>query len=133
VRSRSKPILNWQKVVEQYEQAFNKGDAKAIAALYTPDAILLTMDGQLLSGMDAIQKSFEESFAKRPKGVKATIRPGRTVTVSRDVRIQEGTGEVTRPEGKATRTRYLNTFVRQGGQWRAASVAVIAQTETTKP
>jgi ketosteroid isomerase-like protein len=32
-----------QKVIEQYEQAFNKGDAKAIAALYTPDALLLTM------------------------------------------------------------------------------------------
>lgn len=117
-----------QKLVDQYQQAFNKGDAKAIAAVYTTDALRIGVDGQLLSGRNAIQESYEAGFAGPLKGGKLTIRPGRTVNVSQDVRVQEGTAEVSGTSAGPMRSRYLNTFVRQGGQWRAASVTVVPET-----
>jgi uncharacterized protein (TIGR02246 family) len=123
-----------QRLVDQYQQAFNKGDATAIAAVYTTDALRIGSDGQLLTGRDAIQKAYEGAFAGVLKGGKLTLRPGRTVNVSPDVRIQEGTAEVTGTSSGPMRSRYLNTFVRQGGQWRAASVTIVQEAGgTAKP
>jgi hypothetical protein len=41
------------------------------------------------------------------------------------VRIQEGTAEVTGTSSGSMKSRYLNTFVRQSGQWRAVSVTIV--------
>jgi uncharacterized protein (TIGR02246 family) len=122
-----------QKFVDEYQQAFNKGDAKAVAAFYTTDALRLWGDGQFLSGRDAIHKSYEGAFAGPLKGGKLTLRPGRTVNVSQDVRIQEGVAEVTGAPAGPMKSRYLNTFIRQGGQWRVASVTVVQEAGGAKP
>jgi uncharacterized protein (TIGR02246 family) len=37
------------------QDAFNAGDADALAALYQPDAIMATPDGTFVSGVDAIR------------------------------------------------------------------------------
>jgi uncharacterized protein (TIGR02246 family) len=47
------------------DEAFNKNDAAAVAALFTADAVLVTSDG-MFSGRPAIEKRYAEAFEKWP-------------------------------------------------------------------
>lgn len=40
----------------QWTAAFNRGDAAAVAALYTPDAIVMPPDSDMIRGRQAIQE-----------------------------------------------------------------------------
>lgn len=50
-----------QKLNEQFTQAFNKGDAAAIAAMYTDDAIVLPPGSDMVKGRPAIQAFWKKS------------------------------------------------------------------------
>lgn len=123
-----------QKLAEDYTAAWNKGDAKAVAALHARDAIQITPDGRVNVGRAEIEKSLQEAFAGPSKGARLTVRMGRTSQISADVRTSEGTYEITgmtaAPAAKApgaTRGRFLNTIVREGGRWLIASSAIIPE------
>ena len=47
------------------DEAFNKNDASAIAALFTEDGILVTSDG-MFSGRQAIEKRYADLFQRWP-------------------------------------------------------------------
>jgi len=44
-----------QSLSDQFAKAFNTGDAAAVAALYTEDAIILPPGGEMMKGRSAIQ------------------------------------------------------------------------------
>lgn len=122
-----KPDAETEVLTRTYEQAFNKGDAKALGALYAKEAVRMNPDGQMLYGQAAIEKHWATLFQGEGKGAKLALKSGRMQQVSPDVRIIEGTYEVT--GGKMPGSgRYVNTVVREGGQWRLASVVVMAET-----
>ena len=58
-------------IARKYDEALNKRDAAAIAALYTPDAVLVT-EGPTLQGPDAIEKSLAGAFKAGVIGKHAT-------------------------------------------------------------
>ena len=116
-----------QKLTDQYVAAFNKGDVKALGALHTADAIRVTQTGELIVGRVAIEQDFTTGLAGPFKGAKLTVTPGKVQSLSADVRLSEGTYQVT-AGGTALKGRFLNTLVRQGGQWRLASMATISTT-----
>jgi uncharacterized protein (TIGR02246 family) len=113
-----------EKIGQQYEAGFNKGDAKALAALHTADALRVTPDGRLLTGRAAIEKDLVASFTGPFKGTTLTLQQGRTQMLSPDIALLEGTYQVT--GGTApVKGRYLNTAKREGGQWLLASVVTV--------
>jgi uncharacterized protein (TIGR02246 family) len=118
-----KPDPDAQKIIDQYTAAFNKGDAKGVAALYTADATRVGPDGQLLTGRAAIEKSYTDGFAGAIKGSTLSIQQGRVQVVTPDVKIMEGRFATT--GAAAVKGRYVNTAVRQGGAWLLASVVTI--------
>ena len=122
-----KPDADVEALTRSYEQAFNKGDAKALSALYAKDAVRLGPEGQLMNGQAAIEKNYTTAFGGAAKGARLTLQPGRVQEVTSDVRISEGTYQVTGGSMPGS-GRYVNTLVRQGGQWRLASVVVVPQT-----
>jgi uncharacterized protein (TIGR02246 family) len=114
------------KLITQYQAGYNKNDGKALGAMYTADALRLGPTGQLIVGRAAIEKDYLANFAGPFKGTKLTLRPGRTQVVKPDVAVIEGTYEVA--GGAApVKGRYVNTLVRDGGQWRLASVVTIPE------
>ena len=121
-----------QQLAERYQAAFNKGDGKAIGAMYTEDALLAAPTGQFLTGRAAIQKDYETNLTGPFKGAKLTLRPGVIRMVTDDVALIEGTFEVT-TAGVTVTGRYLNTVVRRGGQWRLAGVVTIPAAPGAKP
>jgi uncharacterized protein (TIGR02246 family) len=124
VVSAQKPDPDGAKLADQYIAAFNKGDAKALTALYTADATRLGPDGQLLTGRAAVEKSYMDGFAGALKGSTLTLQQGGTQAVTSDVKIMEGRFAVS---GAAPiKGRYVNTIVRQGGTWLLASVVTVS-------
>jgi ketosteroid isomerase-like protein len=57
-----KPDPNLTKVAEAFIKAFNAKDAKAVAAFYADDAVLMPPNVQLVKGRVAIQTYFEGLF-----------------------------------------------------------------------
>src|SRR5262249_50642148 len=53
-----------QKQAEAFIAAFEKGDAKALAAFWTPDGDYTDQTGNRLVGREAIEKSFAELFSE---------------------------------------------------------------------
>src|SRR5215469_10976546 len=48
----------------QFDEAFNKHDAVALAALFTVNAILMAPMGGIFSGRDSIEKYFSDGFQR---------------------------------------------------------------------
>jgi uncharacterized protein (TIGR02246 family) len=117
-----------QKLVDDFTQAWAKGDAKALAALHTADAIRADSTGQVTVGRANIEAVFAAGFAGPLKGTKLVIRLGQESAINPNTRVGSGTWEVTGAPavpGTPTKGTYVNTLVRQGGRWILASSAVI--------
>ena len=123
---------DFDRLVEQYQSAWSKGDAKGLAALYSQNAIRMQITGAPLMGKAAIEQFFVQAFAGAWKGTRLSLKAGLTQSVNADVRIQEGPFEVTGGTGAPQRGRYVNTVVREGGQWKLASVAPVPDTPPAK-
>ena len=121
-----KPDPAIAKLADQYQAAFNKGDVKALTAMYTADALRIVPTGQLVTGRAAIEKEYATAFAGPLKGTKLALQAGRTQMIKPDVALFEGTFAVT---GGSTpmRGRFLNTLVMDGGQWKLASVVTVPE------
>ena len=129
VQAQGTPEAEFKKITDAFSQAWVKGDAKAVAALHSKDAVRLAGNGAPpVVGMEAIAKGFGEALAGPYKGTGLTITPGSYRRVTADVYVGEGTYEVTGgtpPAGTALRGQYMNTMVREGGRWAIAASAVI--------
>lgn len=123
------PDADMQKVLDQYQSAWNKGDGKALAALYSRDALRLGSDGQPIAGKAAIEQSFLKHFESDWKGTKLTTKLNRTANVTSDVKLMAGTYELRGGDGLMLRGHFLNTIVREAGQWKVASVATTPITQ----
>ena len=51
-----------EKVMSSFESAFNKGDAKALAAFWTPGGDLVGVQGERTEGREQIEKLFGGLF-----------------------------------------------------------------------
>jgi uncharacterized protein (TIGR02246 family) len=118
-----------RRLTEAYAQAWGKADARALAGLYTTEAILIAADGKVSVGRAAIEQAMKEALTGPYRGTKLGMTPGQTGRASQDVYAAEGTYLITGgmpPAGYPTRGRYLNTLVRTSGRWFIASHADVA-------
>ena len=126
----------FKKLVDAFVQAWNQGDAKALAALHTTDAIRLNTDGTVAVGRAEIEKGLATAFAGPMKGGKLVVTEGKRSQVATDVYVGEGTYEVTggapAPPGMTNKGHYVNTIVRQGGRLLVAGSAVQATMAAAK-
>src|SRR6516162_7227768 len=53
--------------IAQFVKAYNAGDAKAVAALFTPDGKAVDDDGNESEGREQIEQDFAKVFAANPK------------------------------------------------------------------
>jgi uncharacterized protein (TIGR02246 family) len=106
----------------EFIAAFNKGDAKAVAAFWTPDATYVDQVGHEYKGRAAIEQLYEKVFAAR-KGAKLTIEVTSATQVSPDVVSEDGVTEVTSHEGgPGTAARFTAVLVKKDGEWYLQSV-----------
>ncbi len=111
-----------RKAAASFQAAFNKGDAKAVAANWIPDGDLITVTGQLIKGREAIQRQIERLFVERlHERIEMTTIAVRFLTP--DVAMLDGTSRfVPVPKGPPTNDHHTIILVKRDGRWLFASL-----------
>ncbi|WP_232056109.1 YybH family protein [Tuwongella immobilis] len=100
-------------------KAFEKGDAKAVAAFWTAEGEYVEEGSDPIRGQAAIEKAYAAFFAKRPK--LSVVNETTSVRfLGADTAVEEGIFTANRPNEPAIRTKYSTLFVREQGKWKAA-------------
>lgn len=109
-------------VAETFTRAYNAGDSKTVAALYTEDAEVIDEHGHRLQGRPVIQDLYSSIFQEWP-GATIGISIDSLRFLGPDVAKEEGQTRV-KPGGKEPETlrRYTVLYVKQGGRWLYSSV-----------
>ena len=104
----------------KFSEAFARGDAKALAGMYTPDAIAFPPDSEMIRGNEAIGNFWKTT---RDSGVQSATLT--TVDVGRSGDVAYEVGKVSlsiQPVGKEPTTaaaKYVVVWKRQaGGSWK---------------
>jgi uncharacterized protein (TIGR02246 family) len=107
--------------VQSYVDAYNRGDAKAVAAHWGESSEWISPSGQRFQGRPAIEKEMEALF-KANKGVRIEVAHPSIRIVSPEVAIEEGTVRVIRPSEPPSESTYLAVHVKKDGQWKLNTV-----------
>ncbi len=105
---------------KQFADAVKRGDAAAVAALYTEDARLLPPNGPMIVGREAIQNSEQSDFDAGVSGdlQLTTLEVGVVRDLAYEIgeyahTIQPDEGEAIKDQGK-----YVVVWKRENGEWK---------------
>jgi uncharacterized protein (TIGR02246 family) len=116
------------KQAQSYEDAFNRKDAKALAALWAENGRYINPEsGQITLGREAIESAFQATFqGKDEDQLKIKINSVKFPNSHQAVEI--GTATLKHKEGGVDQTAYKALYEKQGGQWLLTQVReVIAE------
>jgi uncharacterized protein (TIGR02246 family) len=115
--------------VATFTDAFQKGDAKTIASLFTEDGEAVDADGGTIQGREAIAEHYGARFATSP-GDKMETTIETIKFLAPGVARETGTTQNTPSGGNSPTTRrYTAMHVKQGGNWLLASVRELPDKE----
>lgn len=104
-----------------FTRSFNKGDARAIAALFAEDAEITEADGEVIKGREAITRLFATAFEAAPRAtIELTSESLRFL--GNDAALETGRARTTPAGGSPESTRYLVIYVRRDGRWLQDSI-----------
>ncbi|HWA99580.1 MAG TPA: SgcJ/EcaC family oxidoreductase [Pirellulales bacterium] len=107
--------------VASYVDAYNRGDAKAVADHWSDTGQWTSPSGERFNGREAIETQLAKLFADGP-GTHLEVAGLSVRIVAPDAAIEEGTVRVERPGGELNNASYVAVHVKQGGQWKLDSV-----------
>jgi uncharacterized protein (TIGR02246 family) len=105
-----------QEATRQFARAFEKGDAAAVAALFTETGEYHDDDNTVVSGRAALAKAYADFFAKRAE-LKLESKSNKMRFVGQDTAVEEGTFTAKAKDQPTRKCRYSALFVRQEGKW----------------
>ncbi len=106
-----------RKAVEAYVAAFNRADAKALTALWSPEAVYTNpLSGEQVVGREAIERQFAAIFAEA-KGAKLEATTVSIGFVSPNVAVEQGMAKVISPDQTPEESQYTAVYVKREGQW----------------
>jgi uncharacterized protein (TIGR02246 family) len=112
---------------QRYTEAYNKGDAKALAEFYAEDVDYIDQDGVETKGRTAIEKLLAENFKANP-GVTLNLSIDEIKQLTPEVRVNRGVAIVTPRDGAGAATRYVAINIKKGDRWLISQL-----TETDAP
>jgi uncharacterized protein (TIGR02246 family) len=107
--------------IKSYVEAYNRGDAKAVADHWSEKGQWVSPDGAKHTGKEAIAKALSELF-EESKGVTITVDEPEIRLITADVAVEEGTVHVSSPGATPSHSTYQAIHVKQSGAWKLNSV-----------
>jgi uncharacterized protein (TIGR02246 family) len=104
-----------------FVKAFNRGDAKAVAALWSEKGTMADDRGQIFKGRKAIEAEYV-AFFKEQSGAKMEVAIGSIEFATQGMAIEDGVARVVTKAGPPSASRYTAVHVLQDGKWLMASV-----------
>jgi uncharacterized protein (TIGR02246 family) len=103
-----------------FVKAYNAADAKAIAALFTPDGMTVDKEGNESEGRDAIAQTFAGLFKEMP-GRRLEVSVESIRFIGTDLAMEVGTTKETAAPGESPEyDRYTVLHVKRDGKWQMA-------------
>jgi uncharacterized protein (TIGR02246 family) len=106
---------------EEFVRQYDKGDSKALAAMFADDAEVVDENGERYQGRDQVEQAFADAFAESP-GSKLKIEVESIRFLGADVAKEEGRSIVTPTKGAPISRTYLVLYVKHDGRWLISSV-----------
>jgi uncharacterized protein (TIGR02246 family) len=106
---------------DDFTAAFNKGDAKAVAALWTPDGSETDEQGTTFKGRQAIEAEYAKLFKARPDA-RIQIEVHSVEFPASNVAVEDGVATVTTGGAPPSSSRYTVVHVIQDGKWLMSNV-----------
>ncbi len=105
----------------QFVEAFNKGDAAAVANMYTMDARLMSPNAEMVTGRAGIQTFWQGAISA---GLKMVSLESEHIETQGNLAVEVGRYTTTIPgAGGVTRTdkgKYVVVWKREGKRWKLA-------------
>ena len=119
---------------QKLDEAYNKNDAAAVAALFTEDAVLVAPDG-IFSGRQAIQKRYEDTFQRWPFTLFNDPRDCHLKAIDNAIwsfgewggTLQDQTGPV------FVKGYFSSIYVREGDDWKIRMLSLIEHQRLATP
>lgn len=111
-----------RQAIASYVDAFNRGDAAAVAAHWAEDGEWISPDGNRFRGRQAIEKELTAYFDQRAQQQKLHVVDVTIRFLAPIVAIEEGTAVVERADQPEETTRYMAVHVKEDGRWKLESV-----------
>lgn len=106
-----------RKADDAYVEAYNKQDAKAIASMWSPEAVYVDPETRKEAvGREEIEKEFADTFANL-KDAKLEVKAESIKFLSPNVAVETGTARIMRPKEKPDESAYSALFVKRDGKW----------------
>jgi uncharacterized protein (TIGR02246 family) len=112
-----------RELTKKHAAAWNKGEAKEVAALYDTEASYTSASGVTSRGHEAIEKQSVDWFAGEYKGTNLELTVGAIKLLKPDVAVGDGTWKITGMKGPdgaelpPVKGCYTNTLVKKDGEW----------------
>lgn len=116
-RQDGEPEAAIRQKAKSYEEAYNRGDAKALAALWAENAEYINPEsGEVVTGRKAIESEFRDTFEQK-KHAQIKITVDSIKFPSRNQAVEYGTAIVKQKEGDIDQTNYKATYEKSNGEW----------------
>jgi uncharacterized protein (TIGR02246 family) len=118
-----------QETARAFVEAYDRGDAPAVAALWADDGEYI-IGQRTVKGRPAIERLYADFFKAHP-GSKMEIKVDSVRVLAPTVAVEQGTARVfNSPNGPPSASTYTAVHVKQNNKWRMASVR---ESETPLP
>jgi uncharacterized protein (TIGR02246 family) len=115
---------------EAYVAAYNKRDAKAVAAMWSPEAVYMDPStGEAAIGREEIEKVFTDVLADLGEA-KLEVEVESVEFVSPNVAIENGMARIVQPNAEPEESNYTAVNVKRDGKW---LIDRISEEEPTAP
>jgi uncharacterized protein (TIGR02246 family) len=110
-----------REAVQSYVEAFNRGDASAVASHWSDDGEYVSPSGESFKGRKNIEAALKTFFAEN-KDLQFQASPSSIRFPRTNRAVETGTATVTRPGQTPEETQYVASYVKKGGAWKLTSV-----------
>ena len=119
--SQTKDLSAIQQSAKIFAEAFNRKDAKAVAALWTKDGEYIDETGKRFAGRDAVEKQYSRFFIEHPKA-KISVVVDSLRQVNANTAVELGRAMVELGPANVGSSQYTATHTKVDGKWLMSSV-----------